>query len=198
MIDTDTYFRRSPSLLFRRISPENSIMHLPEARLLESGANFDAVLHEIVHSRSYTDLAGNKLPFKEAEFMWNSGVIGAHSTNVNLLKEALNLIDQMSSHNRAPSVHHIEQFAVGHFLNRTNLRSCSDVVYHYWYEYLKIPFRNKLPTLLSSVVERPIQERAELVWNSKPRADARRRVAMATRIALRSLGFRVRGWRAST
>ena len=104
-----------------------------------------AAISDVVDRNSFQDLSGRPFKISPDAPMWNSGVLGLHSSDAHLLEEALNLIDQMwPKVQDAPlPVHHVEQFASGYFLERTRISESHDIVYHYWPEYLRVPFRRR-------------------------------------------------------
>ncbi len=197
-VDSDTYFLRPPRELLD-IGPGQSRLHILEARLLESGTATDRALSEIVAQHSFHDLSGRPLEISPDAMMWNSGVLGLHSSDAGLMIEVLNLIDQMWPLVKCGpiDVHHVEQFATGYFLERTSISESHHIVYHYWPESIRAPFRERLPALLSSAANAAPHERAGLLYAARPRADYLPRLKIGVRTGLRRLGLRVAGTRSS-
>ncbi len=202
-VDCDTYFRRPPEALFERIAPGRSCLHVLEAKLLESGTAVDRALSDLVKLEAFVDSAGRPIPISPNAPMWNSGVVGVHSKDVGLMRETLHLIDQMWARlkihdlEREHKVHHIEQFATGLMLGKNRLSSCRDVVFHYWPDNLRAPFRRILPDLLAESAGKPLGLRAQGAYARRPQADAMRKVKQGLRTGLRSLGVDVPGVSAS-
>jgi hypothetical protein len=196
-VDCDTYFLKPPTKLFDEVGPGRSRLHILEARLLESGDRIDRAISDVVDRNSFQDLSGRPFKISPDAPMWNSGVLGLHSSDAHLMEEALNLIDQMwPKVQDAPlPVHHVEQFASGYFLERTRISESHDVVYHYWPEYLRVPFRRRLPGLLAAGAGAPLEVRARVAFAERPRANTFRKIQVGVRTGLRRLGVRVPGIR---
>ena len=189
-IDCDTYFRRSPALLFDRIGPGRSCLHVLEARLLESRTEFDKTLSDAISRIEFFDRAGRPLAISPNAPMWNSGVVGIHSADIDLMREVLDVTDQMW---RQVKVHHIEQFLAGYFLARNKLSKCPDIVFHYWPGYMRKPFRKKLPDLLAQDAKLPLAARAKRAYESRPRPPVLRAIEARVRRTLRYFGVPVPG-----
>ncbi|MBV9829456.1 MAG: hypothetical protein JO001_27875 [Alphaproteobacteria bacterium] len=197
-VDCDTYFLRPPGELFD-IGAGRSRLHILEARLLESGTATDRALSDVIAQHRFHDISGGTLDISPDAAMWNSGVLGLHTIDASLMDEVLNLIDQMWPLVKcAPiDVHHVEQFATGYFLQRTAISESHHIVYHYWPESIRVPFRKRLPALLASVTDVAPPERAKLLYSARPRADYLPRLKIGVRTGLRRLGLRVPGTRSS-
>lgn len=201
-VDCDTYYLRSPEVLFTRIAPGRSCLHLREARLLESGTAVDRGVSELVRRAAFTDLEGRPRSISPDAVMWNSGVVGVHADDIGLMREALHLIDQMWAALKSLGieaeighpVHHVEQFATGVALSPNRLSETGDVVFHYWPENLRKPFRTVLPGLLERHAAAP---NPSALYARRPRADLPRRLKQTTRAVLRRIGLRAPGMRAS-
>lgn len=196
-VDCDTYFLKPPTKLFDEVGPGRSRLHILEARLLESGDRIDRAISDVVDRNSFQDLSGRPFKISPDAPMWNSGVLGLHSSDAHLMEEALNLIDQMwpKAQDAPLPVHHVEQFASGYFLERTRISESHDVVYHYWPEYLRVPFRRRLPGLLAAGAGAPLEVRARVAFAERPRANTFRKIQVGVRTGLRRLGVRVPGIR---
>lgn len=194
-VDGDTYFRRSPHLLFDRVGPGRCCMHLLEIRLRESSSKAHRDLADIVRDHRFVDGRGDAVSFAANPVMWNSGVIGVHSDDAARLDDALVLLDQLWAVIR--SVHTVEQFAVGCFLERLDLQATDDVVFHYWPLPLRDPFRKLLPDILRAGLQLPVAERAAFSYAARPRPSAGMRLKMAIKRCLQRAGWPLRGPRAS-
>ena len=125
--DADTYVRRDPRALFRRIGPGQSVMHIREGDLRRCHAGDIAAFLEHHDLRTRV---GRRWDIGPATPMFNAGVIGLHAADVALLDEVVHLTDQIYPNVR---LHTIEQFAFSACLaQRTRLREAYDIVYHYW------------------------------------------------------------------
>jgi hypothetical protein len=189
-VDCDTYFRKSPATLFKHIGPGRSCLHVLEARLLESRTEVDKVLSDLIEQEDFFDTTGSKLSISPNAPMWNSGVVGVNSADIGLMREVLEVSDQMW---RKLKVHHIEQFLAGYFLSRNVLSECADTVFHYWPGYIRQPFREKLSGVLSHDVAQPLPIRARRAFANRPRTSPMRWTTVRARSVLRQMGFNVSG-----
>lgn len=195
MIDGDTWFRQSPAALFDRIAPGRGILHICEYRLGDhddpQSQSFAAMLAE----REWRDLSGRPIATGNNPAMWNSGVIGVHSSDAGLIDEALHLLDQLAE--AAPGTHYIEQFAVGHCLAPLQLAEAADTVFHYWPPHLRDPFKHRLAAVLAEGQGMPLHERAHRAFSARPRASIAAQAKMALKTLLFRLGVPAGGPRAS-
>jgi len=166
-VDSDTWFRRSPARLFDRIGRGRSIMHVREGNL--RGRPFPQYCHDFVdcvESRTWKTSSGSPLDIT-SDVVWNSGVIGLDPLDNVLVDDALALIDQVYCKCELWS---LEQFAIAFFLMRsTDVRSASDIVFHYWPRELKEAFH---PTVLEELVrtaDLAPRERANELHRFRPR-----------------------------
>ncbi|MGH6838881.1 MAG: hypothetical protein ACREDT_08770 [Methylocella sp.] len=74
-------------------------------------------------------LSGQPFKISRDAQMWNDGVLGLHSSDAYLMKEALNLGDQMwpKLQDAPPPVHNVNQFLSGYFLERTLISESHDM-----------------------------------------------------------------------
>jgi len=188
LLDGDTYFRRSPSRLLARVGPGRAVMHLREGAVNVLPGHAQAELAAMLQTAGpFTDVAGMPLPITPEATMWNSGVVGIHSSDRRLLDAALSLTDQFCLRSR---LHTLEQFALGLVLDRhATLRETGDVVFHYWDRSFRDPFQRKLPGLLSRHGSLPLGERARLSYAERPRSSFRRRCRNGYSRMLRHLGL---------
>ena len=135
--------------------------------------------------------------------VWNSGVLGVHSNDLPLMREALNLCDQLWSQDlitkpAGERVHTLEQFAAGVLLSRSRLSETSDVVFHYWRSYLREPFAKKLEEIVLELKNVSLPEHVDHIYKLRPRETVKNTVKGFVRTCLRRMGRRVRGIRTST
>jgi hypothetical protein len=95
------------------------------------------------------------------------------------------------------AVHHVEQFASGYFLERTRISESYKIVYHYWPESLRLPFRERLPGLLAAAAAATPEDRARLILAARPRADYLSKLKIGVRTGLRRLRIPVPGVRSN-
>jgi hypothetical protein len=129
-LDADTYFRRHPRHLFRRLRPGTALMHLEECLLGEVDTPSQHKLADAVVGESFHDSSGHEILVERGFPLWNAGVIGLDPTQMDLLEEVIVLASQI--YERSGS-HIAEQAATAIVLGRnTTIRPASDVLYHYW------------------------------------------------------------------
>ena len=122
LIDTDTYFLRSPGELFARIGSGRSVMQAADAPIGQ--------LHfwRRLLANAPATVAGYAI--SAASPMNNSGVIGMDPTDRGIVPEMIALMGELHS---IDPVFNIEQFAVTCVLDRhTELSVAPDIVHHYW------------------------------------------------------------------
>jgi hypothetical protein len=183
LIDGDTYFRCSPDHLFRRITPEQSVMHVMEGYV----GHLRAVGHARHRLSTLSVNVGVEYQFAKDTPMWNSGVVGVHPARAGVLEEAVALCDAL--HAAAPSWIS-EQLAFSSVLRRhTRVRESRDVIFHYHPRDIRTPFRQMLPILMSQYGALPPFEKASALYVHRPRpSSAKRWKARAKRVA-KPLGF---------
>ena len=189
-VDCDTYFRRSPKLLFSRIKQGRSVLHVLEAGLRQSGTDIDAKLDRVLTAGVTLNSSGKMLRFPSNSPMWNSGVIGIAAADRSLLHDLPDLIDRLWE---MAGVHHVEQFAVGHLLGVNKIEECRDVVFHYWADYLRKPFRARLPHLLHEYRNLSLDEKAAQAFRDRPQPSLIRWSKIRLRAVLRRLGLPISG-----
>jgi hypothetical protein len=188
-VDSDTWFRRSPEILFERIGPGRTCLHLRELLLRKSQNPAHLRLCEIVRSKPFRDISGKRRHFSRNLFSWNSGVVGINAADAFLMEDALLLIDDIWG--QFQEAHDVEQFAtMNAFCKNTNVSEASDIVFHYWPTYLRLPFRDQLPDLLVKPHGNTAAEWGDAVFEFRPRAVGARRLRIAIRDCLWRLGLR--------
>jgi predicted protein tyrosine phosphatase len=127
--------------------------------------------------------------------MWNSGVIGLHSRDLEKMDDALHLLDQLIA--RAPSVHTVEQFAISQALAGMDLRETGDIVFHYWPQRIRSSFRAIISDALADTEQMPTLERAKVIFALRPKASPKRRLVLGMKRLMQLLNLPVVGVRAS-
>jgi hypothetical protein len=135
LVDTDTYFLRSPMQLFRRIGPGQSVLHRKEGHLDKWNAT--PLADHLASTPAPLSLDGRRWNCTADRPMGNSGVLGLHPKDATLADEIL--LDQLLQPVR---FHGTEQFAAGVVLmERTRLSESADIVFHCWLMDSRLPFR---------------------------------------------------------
>jgi hypothetical protein len=180
LVDGDTWWRNRPAVLFRRIRPGQSVLHLREGRVARALATLFA-------THSFTDLDGHTKTFESSEWMWNAGVIGLDPADAGLLDEVLHWTDALCNVAR---MHVLEQFAFSYVLGqRTHLKEAGDCVWHYWPCYMIEPFRKRLPGIMAETGDLPLTERAAACYRHRPRPTPVRRAKSLVKRGLQMIGL---------
>jgi hypothetical protein len=189
LLDGDTWWRNRPAVLFDRIGPGRSTMHLREGRVetLRHHSPTAQALATLFATHSFTDFHGHTKVFESSEWMWNSGVIGLDPADAGLLDEVLYWNDALCSVAR---LHVLEQFALGYVLGqRTRLEEAGDCVWHYWPCYMIQPFRKRLPGIMAATCALPLAERAAACYRHRPRPTPARRAKSLVMRGLQVIGL---------
>ena len=199
-IDSDTWFKKSPAHIFKRIGPGRTCLHLSEGRI-----------DQVPELRAWSEVAEKEpLHIFEREThmernsrMWNSGVIGIHPEDGYLIRECLSMVDQMCikyvKHcTDEQKFHTIEQMAMGYLFERyTRTNSSNDIVFHYWRNYLKAPFLKLFPDLVDARPGSDILLQAHSVYRRPPPPRGLRRLRILVTDLLHDLGLALHNLRAS-
>lgn len=188
-VDSDTYFLRSPLDIFDRIGPGRTVLHVREAKLHQL-KKWESDLVRYLGSAHLRDGTGALIRLSEQDAMWNSGVIGINTADIELLEQALPVIDEIWRNCKANP---IEQFVTGHFLSRVDLSACRPIVFHYWAHELRNSFRNRLVDLVKPLVGESILEQAERIYASRPIMATKGKAKEIFRESLRFVGIPTSG-----
>jgi hypothetical protein len=187
LIDSDTYFMRSPLKLFRRIQPGRSLLHVWECVLRDAMSPEYAMIPQKMNDAKVTDRHGQPDIYPPDMASWNSGIVGLHPADAALLDDVLCASDNL---HRVTGVRTSEQLAFDHVLTKhTRVRSAWDVVYHYYTWRLRSQFKIALPKILTEANNIPDADRAQWLYDRRPRCRFRRRIRVRAEHALRRLGF---------
>lgn len=129
LIDTDTFFKKSPELLFEKITNGNLLCNSKHYSVKEQ---LDPRVKEVLTKESL---------LKENFIYLNSGVIGISSQSVSILKESIEIIDKL--HPKLSYFYTLEELALALAVSSKNIESvdCVEVIHHYWSR--KAIFRKK-------------------------------------------------------
>lgn len=119
LIDTDTFFKTSPTSLFERIPANGLLCNTIGVSLQDLG------LQELLAA------AKNIQPVIDTPLQLNSGVIGLTKKNVDVLDRSITLMDELQ-----PAFRHIytlEERCLAMAVTREmRLTECPDLIHHYW------------------------------------------------------------------
>lgn len=205
-IDSDTWFRRAPNRMLRRIGPGRAIFHLCEGYVAMTGTPADQALARQLATGTCHLPARPPVTLDRRTRMWNTGVVGIDPSDLPRLRDALALSDAIwagadPAGAYGKKIHHAEQFATGHAFADAELSEAADCVYHYWPQDMKQPFARILPELArSGLADHGLANLAALyAW--RPRETGARawrdRLKMAVRRLALATGLPVKGYRRS-
>ncbi|HEK1689861.1 TPA: hypothetical protein SMR48_001073 [Pseudomonas putida] len=149
LIDTDTFFRKSPLNLFQRVKAGSLLCNAIGGRY---GENQQCLLYQnlqtILQARGLADC---QMP------LVNSGVIGLTAEDAGILDHSIALMDEF--HPLARTAYTLEEFclAVAGY-RKLALAECTDVIHHYWSR--KAQFRAKIQAWLRKHADHPLSAAA--------------------------------------
>lgn len=125
-LDSDTFVTRNFDEKLKLISKNNFLMHFDEGCMNQKRRTHIKKLYRFLMKNEVAHVTlNNEL------HMWNSGVIGFHYDNKDLLIKILETTDSLS---QKTSSHILEQFAFCyHFQNNGHIHAAHPVIHHYWY-----------------------------------------------------------------
>jgi len=149
LIDTDTFFRKSPLQLFQRVKPGGLLCNAIGGRY---GENQKCLLYKnLLNILQARGLADCQMP------LVNSGVIGLTREDAGILDHSVALMDEF--HPLARSAYTLEEFCLAVAAYRKlALAECTDVIHHYWSR--KAQFRAKIQAWLRKHGDQPLSAAA--------------------------------------
>ena len=187
-IDSDTFFRRAPEHLFRRISDRDACLHVMEGRL-DSGEWHSNKLLASYDGRPLGAEHGTSFRVQPSCRMWNTGVIGLGPAQLDTYRRVPALIDELWAMSH---VNVVEQYVTGQLLEENfYVHPCMDVVFHYWMEYLKKDFHMRLDEIMLRLRNKSLDEQIALAWACRPKPTLSMRLKYYVREAPRAIGIRV-------
>lgn len=128
-VDGDTFFIKNTKQLFKRIDSKNFVLHCCEYKI-ESKINenyYSFFAHRILK----VNIKGMAFEFTEKNYMYNSGVVGFHTSNSVFLELALALLDEFELHKIQEKT--LEQLALSLAFSKLKIKTADDTVFHYWF-----------------------------------------------------------------
>lgn len=124
LIDSDTFFYRSPLTLFERVSNNSLLCNALQATFGENKEDYTYKC--LAHLLQPAGLAPDEMR------RLNSGVIGLTKSNKIILEKSIQLMDEFYA--KAPLSYNIEEFALAVSANTEKLKvnTCTDIIRHYW------------------------------------------------------------------
>jgi len=154
-IDSDTFFIASAEVLFSGMSAGYSLMHKLEYNIGDGLAMFTA-FNQAEHPKAFVDyisknsftVNGTEEVFGEADYCWNSGVLGLPVDFYKYLPDVMVMTDLFHSNSQWFIS---EQLAFSFILQRkTSIKATDDVILHYWGKRQKVLLDAYLNELLNS------------------------------------------------
>jgi hypothetical protein len=166
--DSDTFFTADPSPYMQQLASDKGFMHEWEYEFeelrnwkLPAGATFKAFL-DLIETKKFYLAAGKEIHVLPQHASWNAGVMMFHKSHERFIPDVYALTDQFypTSHNHAS-----EQYAFSIIMQEnTQLSSCEEVIYHYWYRVKKQVVDIFLKeNLTGAFAKRPLKEKLKLV-----------------------------------
>ena len=149
LIDTDTFFHRSPVELFDRVQPGTLLCNDYYTRY---GTNKENMLYSAL-STTLRDrgLADDQM------MLLNSGVIGLHQQDAQVLDHSIALIDELFP--MARGAYTLEEFCLSVAAYRSmQVKKCPDLIHHYWSR--KQLFRAKVKAWVAKHARNPTSQAA--------------------------------------
>lgn len=125
LIDSDTRFRRHPSVLFNTIGPGRTLMHVREGKLSNT-PEWPEWEHLISSSGGYIE----GLTLSRDTEMFNAGVLGAHPSDTDLLNQIKAVMFRTRELSRVFTAVQLAASLVFH--EKSELSTCEDAIDHYW------------------------------------------------------------------
>ena len=172
--DSDTFFIDSPAELMDALTSDVSYMHKREYAFeslatmpLPAGVPFRAFF-KLIADNSFILSDNSHVRVDVRQFSWNAGVMMFHHSHAYLLPDVYALTEQFYP---PTSNHASEQYAFSVVLqNKTSLRACDNVIYHYWYRIKKSIIDIFLKAYLTEdFVSLPLEHKAQSVaqWTKR-------------------------------
>ncbi|MGV9004575.1 hypothetical protein [Flavobacterium sp.] len=128
-LDTDTIFTQSPDILFKAIENGVQIMHTSEGKMtITRNSLFDKIAKFLLN-KSF-QINGKFFTISTHQEIWNAGVIGFTSNQINLLYDVLALTDALYKQYQK---HIMEQLSFSFVFTQNKLLTAAEnQIFHYW------------------------------------------------------------------
>lgn len=148
LIDTDTFFKKSPKHLFDKIKKNN---------LLCNSKHPESINH--IDDRVLKVISRENLLKKDFVYL-NSGVIGIHKSSSYIIKNTINIIDKL--YPELSFYYTLEELslALAASLEKVDSTDCVEVIHHYWSR--KAIFRKKAEAWYTKHKSKPCSDHALL------------------------------------
>ena len=158
-VDADTYYLNNPVNIIDQISNSSTIFHLKEFTLIEGDGYYAKKVKKLVNKYSF-NVQGENFKISLNTEMWNSGVLGISRDSLSLVKNVLELTDDIC---RKVSYYLAEQFAFSYIFQKNSaLIPSNEVIYHYWYPNLKEIYNFHIERFLLENYSMPLPIKSEM------------------------------------
>lgn len=148
LIDTDTFFKKSPKFLFDKITEKNLLCNSkhPKAKISADSKVANTIISEDLLRDNFIYL--------------NSGVIGIHKNSSYILEKTIEIIDTL--YPKLSYYYTLEELALALAVSLKSVDSaaCTEVIHHYWSR--KSIFRKKADTWYAKHKNNPCSNNALL------------------------------------
>ena len=157
-LDTDTYFSQNPDTLFGLIEQGKYLMHTAEGAINSKKNLTLKKLEKFLSSRTI-QIGKETMQIDTHLQMWNAGVLGFVSEQIELLDNVLLFTDTFY---KLYQKHIAEQFAFSFYMQKNELLAADSYIFHYWNfkefrsilsEFFKVLSKDNLPQFLSIIPE---------------------------------------------
>lgn len=144
-LDGDTYFVSDIENIFKRITENQSVMHISEGNVKKSKDPLTKKIHKFLKENKIS-VNGKEVKVSDDYAMWNAGAIGLHRKHHAIFQDIIDYTDELFG--RYPK-HIMEQHAASYYMLQTaSVVPCDDILEHYWnqkdsFEEVIIPFFEK-------------------------------------------------------
>lgn len=127
--DGDTFFIKNTNQLFKRINSKSFVLHCCEYKIESKiNENYSSFFANRILK---VNIKGRCFEFSEKNYMYNSGVVGFHTSNALFLELALALLDEFEWHKIQEKT--LEQLALSLAFSKLKIKTADDTVFHYWF-----------------------------------------------------------------
>lgn len=146
LIDTDTFFKKSPKLLFEKITDNNLLCNSKNS---PSESSMDKTTRKVLTQEGM---------LKSNFIHLNSGVIGIKKQSTHILKKSIDIIDFL--YPKLSHIYTLEELALALAVSLEKVESvgCTEVIHHYWSR--KAIFRKKAEAWYIKHKDNPVSKTA--------------------------------------
>jgi hypothetical protein len=194
--DGDTWMRRHPARLVEMVTADDSVMHIPEVRLDKTSDSNKSRLRQVLEQSDVWADRDTGQRVEPTSWMCNSGVVGIHGDNFDLLQKAIDIGNQI--HACDPTLFSVEQFSLGAALRtRTRVRFAESEVFHFWHPDVRNPFTAGIVEDVQRLRTMDLPRRAASAYAMRPRYRGRAWIKARAKKSAWAMGLVTRSVRSS-